>query len=138
MKRFVRQQLTAFLKGSTAWIAKGNSQFDSGEEENEDKEDNEEGDSSISAAKCSKYFDSFDSVWTEELLWLISQKYNEVPKRMVWTVIPCKLFRKDKLREHEKMSATQEFCRSCTKDWRNQCLLERASITTETSSESSI
>jgi hypothetical protein len=64
-----QQRLTAFLKGSNASIAKGNGQFDSGKEENKDGEGKEEGDSSVYAAKCSKYRDSFNPVWTEELLW---------------------------------------------------------------------
>ena len=32
----------------------------------------------------------------------LCQKYNESTKRMAWISVPCKQFRKDKLREHER------------------------------------
>ena len=42
-----------------------------------------------------------------EMFCSLCQNCNEVPKCMVWTVIPCKFFRKDKLREHEKSQLHQ-------------------------------
>ena len=32
----------------------------------------------------------------------LCRKHNESSKRMVWLTVPCKLLRKDKLREHER------------------------------------
>ena len=60
----------------------------------------------------------FDPKWTDEFPWVVNvpadreygpsmlcrlcRKHNEVSKRMVWLTIPCKLLRKDKLRDHER------------------------------------
>ena len=122
MKQFTQQQLTVFLKDRLHRQPKVMVILILVKKKNEDKEDKEEGDSSVSAAKRSKHHDSFDPVWTEDFPWLINdangkdgpgifcslcQKYNEVSKCMVWTVIPCKLFRKDKLCEHEKTQLHQ-------------------------------
>ena len=36
------------------------------------------------------------------MLCALCRKHNESSKKMVWLTIPCKFFRKDKLREHER------------------------------------
>ena len=68
--------------------------------------------------KQSSHRETFDPKWNDEFPWVIylspdqdngpsmlcrlCHKYNESSKRMVWLTIPCKLLRKDKLREHER------------------------------------
>jgi hypothetical protein len=68
--------------------------------------------------KRSSHRETFDPKWNDEFPWVIylppdqdngpsmlcrlCHKYNESSKRMVWLTIPCKLLRKDKLREHEQ------------------------------------
>lgn len=68
--------------------------------------------------KRSSHRDSFDPKWNDEFPWVIyvppdddhepsmfcriCRKHNEASKRMVWLTVPCKLLRKDKLREHER------------------------------------
>ena len=68
--------------------------------------------------KRSSHCATFDSKWTDEFPWVVHvpadrengpsmlcrlcRKHNEVSKRMVWLTIPCKLLRKDKLRDHER------------------------------------
>ena len=67
--------------------------------------------------KRSSHRETFDPKWNNEFLWVIylppdqgngpsmlcrlCRKY-ESSMRMVWLTIPCKLLRKDKLREHER------------------------------------
>ena len=36
------------------------------------------------------------------MLCRLCRKHNDASKRMVWLTIPCKLLRKDKLRDHER------------------------------------
>ena len=36
------------------------------------------------------------------MLCKLCRKHNDASKRMVWLTIPCKLLRKDKLRDHER------------------------------------
>ena len=58
----------------------------------------------------------FDPAWLNEFPWLLYEndekngpsmfcslccKYNQVTKKMSWIEIPCKLFRRDKVREHQ-------------------------------------
>ena len=61
---------------------------------------------------------TFNSKWTDKfplvvhvpadredgpsMLCRLCRKDNEASKRMVWLTIPCKLLRKDKLRDHER------------------------------------
>ena len=61
---------------------------------------------------------TFDPKWTDEFPWVVyvpvdredgqsmlcklCRKHNDASKRMVWLTIPCKLLRKDKLRDHER------------------------------------
>jgi hypothetical protein len=35
----------------------------------------------------------------------LCRKHNQTTKRMVWLEIPCRLFRKDKLLQHQRMDA---------------------------------
>lgn len=67
--------------------------------------------------KHSKHRDSYDSKWGEEfpslryvpadhedgpsMLCSLCRNHNKSSKKMVWLTIPCKLFCKDKIREHE-------------------------------------
>lgn len=69
-------------------------------------------------AKHGKHRDSYDPKWEEDFTWLryihadqedgpsmlctLCKKHNKSSKRMVWLTIPCKLFRKNKVREHER------------------------------------
>ena len=71
-----------------------------------------------SQPKRSKHRETFDPSWNDEFPWVrylahdkedgpsmlcaLCGKHNESSKRMVWLTIPCKPFRKDKLREHER------------------------------------
>ena len=73
---------------------------------------------SISATKRAKHRGSgFNPAWQEEFPWLLftnnekdgpsmfctlCQKYNQVTKRKSWIEIPCCLFRRDKIREHQR------------------------------------
>ena len=61
--------------------------------------------------KRSSHRDTFDPRWNDEFPWVIytpdqdcrlCRKHNESSKRMVWLSVPCKLFHKDKLREHKR------------------------------------
>ena len=68
--------------------------------------------------KRTKHRDQYDAKWEEEFPWLnyvledqedgpsmlcsVCARHKESSKRMVWITVPCKFFRKDKLREHER------------------------------------
>jgi len=82
--------------------------------------EHESAEKSVSPApmKHSKHHDSYNLKWADEFTWLryvpadqedgpsmlcmLCRKHTESSKRMVWLSIPCKLFWKDKLREHER------------------------------------
>ena len=64
--------------------------------------------------KRSSHRGTFDPKWTwvvhvpadrddgPYMLCRLCRKHNEASKRMVWLTIPCKLLRKDNLRDHEQ------------------------------------
>ena len=69
------------------------------------------------ATKRTKHRESgFDHSWQEEFAWVLvdedkdgqkmycslCRKHNQTTKRMVWIEIPCRLFRKDKLLQHQR------------------------------------
>ena len=77
----------------------------------------DEGADSQPAKKKAKHRDSgFDQSWQDEFAWVrvdedkdghgmfcsLCRKHNQTTKRMVWIEIPCRLFCKDKLLQHQR------------------------------------
>ena len=76
--------------------------------------------------RCS-HRQSFDPKWQEEFPWVVytpdgedgpsmlcrlCRKHNEASKRMVWISVPSRLFRKDKLRQHERSQSHEDALRA--------------------------
>ena len=77
--------------------------------------------------RCS-HRQSFDPKWQDEFPWVVynppdieggpsmlcslCRKHSETSKRMVWISIPCRLVRKDKLREHKRSQCHQDAMRA--------------------------
>ena len=74
-------------------------------------------DSAPPAAKKAKHRESgFDQAWKDEFMWVhvdedveapgmycrLCRKHNQTTKKMIWIEIPCRLFRKDKLVQHQR------------------------------------
>ena len=88
-------------------------------------ETRETGDPSVPppSKRCS-HRQSFDPKWQDEFPWVVyntpdiegrpsmlcslCRKHSETSNRMVWISIPCRLVRKDKLREHERSQCHQD------------------------------
>ena len=96
-------KLTAFLSGNSSSDA--------------DTQWSDETDSTQPATKKAKHRDSgFDQAWMDEFTWVyvdedddstgmfwsLCRKHNQTTKKMVWIEIPCRLFRKDKLLQHQR------------------------------------
>ena len=97
-------KLTAFLSSSSVDTQPNSS-------------DDGAGDSGPPTAKKAKHRDTgFDQAWKDEFTWVhaeedeegpgmfcvLCRKHNQSTKRMVWIEIPCRLFRKDKLIQHQR------------------------------------
>ena len=110
-----KRKITDFMSPST--------RYSSSRETGESNADN----APPPSKRCS-HRQSFDPKWQDEFPWVVynlpaieggpsmlcslCRKHNELSKRMVWISIPCKLLRKDKLREHERSQCHQDALRA--------------------------